>query len=109
MVAHVLRFFPDYRMAREAVVRGELRVARSARCFRGGALPAWNAWMRDESLSGGVTVYLLIHDLDYLLWVFGAVARVSAVKASVGPPGGSRSQLTPPRNEKRRQPRACLI
>ncbi|MBE3598487.1 MAG: Gfo/Idh/MocA family oxidoreductase [Limnochordaceae bacterium] len=34
MVAQVVRFFPDYRLAREAVVCGQLGVARSARCFR---------------------------------------------------------------------------
>lgn len=87
MVAHVVRFFPDYRKARDAVVRGELGLARSARCFRGGAAPAWNSWMRDESQSGGVMLDLLIHDFDYLRWVFGPVARVSAVKAAVGSSG----------------------
>lgn len=88
MVAHVVRFFPDYRRARELAVGGSIGQVRSARCFRGGAMPAWNSWMRDHSQSGGVILDGMIHDFDYLRWVFGPVAKVYAVSTAVGDQGG---------------------
>ena len=93
MVAHVVRFFPEYRMAREIALRGDIGAPRSARCFRGGALPAWNTWMRDEGQSGGVILDLMIHDIDYLRWLFGPVARVTAVASPVGSRGEQHAAL----------------
>ncbi|MEW6046549.1 MAG: Gfo/Idh/MocA family oxidoreductase [Bacillota bacterium] len=93
MVAHVVRFFPDYRLAREVALHGEIGQARSARTFRGGALPAWNTWMRDEAESGGVILDMLIHDIDFLRWVFGPIARVHAVATAVGDAGGQHAAL----------------
>jgi myo-inositol 2-dehydrogenase/D-chiro-inositol 1-dehydrogenase len=85
-VAHVVRFFPEYVAAREAVVRGDigepavLRLARLSFAPDRGA----DSWFADERRSGGLFFDLMIHDLDYARWVAGEVVRVHA-RATEGP------------------------
>jgi predicted dehydrogenase len=78
MPAHVVRFFPEYRAAREIAQQGGIGRPGTARTFRGGAPPAWAEWILDPSQSGGLLVDLLVHDFDYLRWVLGPVRRVHA-------------------------------
>jgi predicted dehydrogenase len=82
MPAHVVRFFPEYRAARDIARRGEIGRVCTARTFRGGAAPAWAEWILDPAQSGGILVDLLVHDFDYLRWVLGPVRRVHARVAS---------------------------
>ncbi len=85
-VAHVVRFFPEYVAAREAVVRGEigdpavLRLARLTFAPDRGA----DSWFADERRSGGLFFDLMIHDLDVARWIGGDVTEVFA-RASGGP------------------------
>jgi predicted dehydrogenase len=84
-VAHVVRFFPEYVAAREAVARGEigdpavLRLARLTFAPDRGA----DSWFADERRSGGLFFDLMIHDLDFARWVAGDVTTVYA-RASGG-------------------------
>ena len=49
------------------------------RTRRGGRMPrAWDDWYADFARSGGVILDLLVHDFDWLRWVFGEVERVYA-------------------------------
>ena len=79
-IAHVLRFFPQYRAAAEAVRAGHLgqmgvmRFRRVAYPPREGA----SSWFADESRSGGMICDLMVHDFDYALSLAGPVARVFA-------------------------------
>lgn len=82
MPAHVVRFFPEYRAARDVARSGRIGTVRTARTFRGGAAPSWAPWILDPAQSGGLLVDLLIHDFDYLRWVLGPVRRVHAGVAS---------------------------
>ena len=76
-VAMVVRFFPQYRRARELVSRGELGRIGVVRLKRVSFPPA-AAWFRDPAKSGGMPVDLMIHDLDYARWLLGGPRRVFA-------------------------------
>ena len=68
MVLHVLRYFSEYREARNAVKEGQIGDIRHMRAIRRGAFPTWGEWYSDPCKSGGVTVDLAIHDVDFFLW-----------------------------------------
>ncbi len=76
MVAHCLRFWPEYVRARELIMGGRIGEPRVARAYRLSSHPG--RWFRFQNLSGGVAVDMSIHDLDYLRWVLGNVTRVYA-------------------------------
>lgn len=76
MVGHVVRFFPEYRLAREQLLAGKFGKPGVIRSIRSGAFPIWSSWFKDYSRSGGPLIDLAIHDFDYLRWCFGPVRRV---------------------------------
>lgn len=68
MVAHVLRFFPEYMKIKQLIESdaiGELVISRAS---RQGWMPDWNPWSSDLAKSGGATLEVAIHDIDYLMW-----------------------------------------
>jgi len=78
MVAHVIRFWPEYRMLTEMKEAGELGMLRSLVCVRLSARPAWaqGNWIIDERKSGSAALDLHIHDTDYVLYLLGRPASV---------------------------------
>lgn len=80
LVAHVVRFFPEYAAARDAVLRGAIGQPAIVRLARNSFQPrkAANNWFLDETKSGGLVFDLMIHDLDYARWIAGDVASVYA-------------------------------
>ena len=79
MVAQVLRFFPEYAMAREMVRQGAMGSVRAATFRRRCAAPAWGRWLADPALSGGGALDLLIHDFDFCQHLLGKPNAVGAV------------------------------
>lgn len=77
MVAHCLRFWPEYVRVKELVTSGSIGEPRVARAYRLSTHPG--RWFRFQELSGGVAVDMSIHDLDYLRWLLGDVKRVYAI------------------------------
>ncbi len=78
-VAHVVRFFPEFALAKREVEAGNVGRPASVRTRRGGPMPrAWEDWYADFSRSGGTILDLIIHDFDWLRWTFGDVERVYA-------------------------------
>jgi myo-inositol 2-dehydrogenase/D-chiro-inositol 1-dehydrogenase len=75
--AHVVRYFPAYAVAREAVVAGLIGDPTVLNFARGGAAPS-NDWFFDVELSGGIIVDLLVHDIDQARWIAGEVESVTA-------------------------------
>ncbi len=78
MVAHVLRYFPEYVEARRMVGEGELGEPLHARASRKGMFPTWAEWYGDPEKSGGVEIDLAIHDVDFLRWTLGEIESVYA-------------------------------
>jgi len=79
-IAHVLRFFPEYRSAADLVRNGAIGAPGVLRLKRVAYPPHAGvaSWFSDERRSGGVVFDLMIHDLDYARLVGGPVERVYA-------------------------------
>lgn len=77
MVGHTVRFSPPYRRIKE-LVADEIGDPAVIRASRVGPYPdwCWNNWFADTEKSGGILLDLVVHDFDYLRWVFGEVDRV---------------------------------
>ena len=80
MVGHVLRFWPEYVKAKELVDSGRLGKPIYAFCERLAVPPDWfeGNWGHDEKYSGGVPIDLVIHDFDYMNWIFGKPSIIKA-------------------------------
>jgi len=74
MVAHCLRFFPEYSKIKRKVDEGVLGEVFSIRAFRQSSFPAWGseAWFKDPEKSATFFADLLIHDFDYIRWLISA-------------------------------------
>lgn len=78
-VAHVLRWFPEYRRLKELITSGAIGDTVEVRTSRGGkARPGADNWLSNMQMSGGVVLDLLIHEFDWLRWCYGSVRRVYA-------------------------------
>jgi predicted dehydrogenase len=84
MIAHVLRFWPEYRQLHRFVKSGENGDIRAATFIRKCGIPDWSRWLTNEGESGGAILDLLIHDIDQILMLFGMPERVAA-KSMGGP------------------------
>lgn len=73
MVAHVLRFWPEYTVVKQIVDSGSLGAVRSITASRLSPPPewGWKDWFFNPKLSGGAVVDLHIHDLDQFAWLAG--------------------------------------
>lgn len=77
MVGHVVRFFPEYAAATAEVHSGAVGKVGMVRTSRINTLPGGpGSWFRDYQMSGGVTLDMVVHDLDWLLWTFGKATTV---------------------------------
>lgn len=76
-VAHVVRFFPEFRRLHDLVQQGAIGQPALVRMTRASSFPHGSGdWHNEITLSGGVVLDMGIHDLDWLLWTFGPVQRV---------------------------------
>ncbi len=89
MVAHVVRFFPEYAQAQVQVNGGEIGRPAVIRLRRGAFQPkkAEDNWFLDFEKSGGVMLDMMIHDFDYARWIAGDVERVFAKRVGASHPG----------------------
>lgn len=78
MVAHVIRFWPEYAHLREVIKAGPLGALRSLRMERYSPLPVWGDWFKDLSASGGTLYDLHIHDVDYAVHALGVPRKLSS-------------------------------
>jgi predicted dehydrogenase len=79
-VCMVVRFFPQYRLAKDLVNEGKIGNLTVLRLKRVSYPPQKKGdnWYLDESRSGGMIVDLMIHDFDFARWVGGEVQRIFA-------------------------------
>jgi len=80
MVAHVLRFWPEYVRAGEIIGEGGIGKLRRISCARLSAPPEWSAgnWLLDSKMSGGAVRDLAIHDYDFMNQLAGMPQKVCA-------------------------------
>lgn len=80
MVAHVIRFWPEYQVIKEILDSGRLGQIQWMSATRLSPPPTWSwkEWIFDPKLSGGAVLDLHIHDLDFIAWVLGKPKAVSA-------------------------------
>jgi predicted dehydrogenase len=79
LVGHVLRFWPTYGSIKYYLdgANQEIGEIQTITAKRLGTFP-WSKWFADQSKSGGVTLDLAIHDIDYASWLMGKVTSVSS-------------------------------
>ena len=80
MVAHVLRFWPEYMLLKELYDTQKYGKLLSGYMSRVSQTPpwSWDNWMKDENRSGLVPFDLHIHDLDFLVYAFGKPEKVNS-------------------------------
>ena len=88
LVAHVVRYFPEYALAKAAVSEGRIGRLGVIRLQRGSYRPKKPVgnWFLDDAKSGGLMLDLMIHDFDYARWIAGEVSSVFAKKVTTGHP-----------------------
>jgi len=78
-VGHVVRYFQEFCAIKHQIDDGKVGKPGFVRTFRGGQSPLGEgSWFRDFDKSGGVTLDCIIHDFDWLRYVFGDPDRVFA-------------------------------
>ncbi len=76
-VGHVVRYFQEFEAMRSQILNGVIGEPGWAKLYRGGIYPGGpKSWFRDYAKSGGVTLDCMIHDLDWLRYVFGEPERI---------------------------------
>lgn len=80
MIAHCIRFWPEYAKVKQIIDSGEYGEVRAATFRRLGSAPGWaeGNWFADKSKSGGMAVDLHIHDTDFVHYLFGVPREVTA-------------------------------
>jgi predicted dehydrogenase len=78
MVAHVLRYWPEYVALVQYVKSGALGKPLIATAKRLAGPPRWAEYYLHPEWSGGGVVDMQIHDVDTLNWLFGAPRTVYA-------------------------------
>ena len=88
MVAHVIRFWPEYQVIKQILDSGRLGKIQWMSATRLSPPPTWSwqEWIFDPKRSGGAVLDLHIHDLDFIAWVLGKPKAVfaSGVKTKRG-------------------------
>lgn len=77
-IAQCIRFWPEYEVLSKMVADGELGDIISARFTRQSPKPTWasEGWLMNNDFSGGAMLDLHIHDVDYILSIFGKPQRI---------------------------------
>lgn len=78
MMAHVLRFWPEYVELQKRAADGSLGELRSGLAYRRQPFPAWSELFARSDLTGGAVIDMMIHDIDTLNWIFGTPVSVTA-------------------------------
>jgi len=78
LMAHVLRFWPEYIELHKRATDGSLGELRSGLAYRRQPFPAWSELFARSDLTGGAVIDMMIHDIDALNWVFGTPVSVTA-------------------------------
>lgn len=76
-VGHVVRYFQEFETIRAQIEAGKVGTPGFAKIYRGGIFPGGpDSWFANYKMSGGVTLDCMIHDLDWIRYVFGEPKRI---------------------------------
>lgn len=78
MIAHVLRFWPEYVALKAVIDSGELGRPVAGVTARRQPFPAWSKLFGSADRTGGAIYDMLVHDFDALNWVLGTPTNVTA-------------------------------
>ncbi|WP_409304091.1 Gfo/Idh/MocA family protein [Peribacillus sp. SCS-155] len=78
-VAHVLRFWPEYKTIKSYSQSDKLKNIEIVHAKRLGQVPAWSSWFQYPEKSGGALYDLHLHDIDFVYYLLGEVNSVYAV------------------------------
>lgn len=80
MIAHCIRFWPEYSYVRQLREEGTLGRLLSINLTRYGEFPSWSwtNWLADEAKAGGGALDMHIHDTDYALGLLGAPVETAS-------------------------------
>lgn len=92
MIAHVLRFWPEYIEIANRVKSGNYGNAISALAYRRQPFPAWSSLFARSDLTGGAVLDMMIHDYDALNWILGSPKTVVG-RGVVNPRSGGFDQV----------------
>jgi len=81
MIAHVIRFWPEWAYLAEKIKSKEFGKIKAVRCLRLSSEPqwGWKQWLLDVKKAGGATVDLHIHDTDYITHILGRPKAVMSI------------------------------
>lgn len=85
-VGHVIRFWDEYAYLKKLIEENTYGKVVNASFKRLSPSPSWskNNWLRNAKLSGGAVLDLHIHDIDFMLYLFGKPEKYSFVKNTLG-------------------------
>lgn len=76
-VGHVVRYFHEFEAMKAQIAAGKIGTPGFVKIYRGGIFPGGpKSWFANYALSGGVTLDCMIHDLDWVRYVFGEPQRI---------------------------------
>lgn len=76
-VGHVVRYFHEFEALKNQIKAGAIGEPGWVKLYRGGIFPGnARSWFRDYAQSGGVTFDCMIHDMDWVRYVFGEPERI---------------------------------
>ena len=78
MIAHVVRFWPEYVEIKRIIDTGELGKPVSLFAARRQPFPAWSEQFRSPTQTGGAILDQMIHDYDIANWLLGTPVAVTA-------------------------------
>ena len=85
-IGQVIRFWDEYVKLAEIIASGKMGKIINANFRRISPIPTWgwNDWLLKNELSGGAAQDLHIHDMDYVLSLFGKPNNMKSVKNIIG-------------------------
>jgi predicted dehydrogenase len=89
-VGQVIRFWDEYVALKEIYKGGKYGKVLNANFRRISPSPdwGWENWLHNIPLSGGAAEDLHIHDIDFVLSMFGEPEKLYSVKQKIGEPNG---------------------
>lgn len=80
MVAHVVRFFKQYIYLKNAIKDGRFGKLLALDMHRHSTMPLWSAgsWLEKVEKSGGAVHDMQIHEIDYIISIFGVPRAITA-------------------------------